>query len=884
MHNRSMPKPYANSLNDNLKTKFQEDIKRIQVLSSFFTSNSKELEKYNNNMQKSIISLKDYFSQTKDWTNAVEEFSLNLIEISSTITRYIISSTDTIIQPLESLIITYEKLGKEVITNSDKILDSILQSKKEIEKKKNEYFKYNNDIMNSKEIPESKIKALEEQRNEYKKLIIKFNHKIENYRKNHKKLFEEWEKNEQFKFDFIKCILHTFNNLYHDLTKNIGNFYIPSKKIFDSINYSYKIPLSLPNSKIFYKIIPEFPDFIKDESKKENEFLAKQFPNGITEDDLQFEENKLNNLLDDMEISKLDKEKLMNIVRTKEGMLKLCKDFFNISNKIKLKNKTPFYAISELSRIVLDHLMGKKSIEMGYLSVILELGRLIIYFNKSLNKKTYLREEYIGHPIWKSKFIWLKIIEYRIEQNGRLSASSSSSKSGSETNVKSSNAKSLDENEVKDEDDKSIKRPGLYFSEISTILSEMTFYCIDVNTCRDIILECIKKFNISNDNILQLMSDYESSQQLPRIQKLKIKYAKKITELKRLRYGKLKYIIVLSVSSKLLDNKCLLSLILLSKEWNKTFKERISKLLIRRNPDKYRFPLWMNLIYDKGKAYQYYDAKDKALQSNTKNNMYLNEIIRVDVMRSFHKYPESYQTSIVNILRFYAAHNEKIEYCQGMNCIAGFLFIAFKDEIIAFNMMTILIYKYNLAGLYEKEMPLLHFCFYCLNRLMAIYLPRIHSHFFEERINASYFSPSWFITIFTYVLQYIDEPKIPDLLFTIFDEFVTTGIRALFKFSLFILGHFEKKLITLKYEYLVQYLNEMAKADFFFNPEIEEEYKKKKKLYNITPELLKRLTDEYEEITNISKTHVNEQINADNFLCYVYSESENKYVSVALAK
>jgi hypothetical protein len=37
-------------------------------------------------------------------------------------------------------------------------------------------------------------------------------------------------------------------------------------------------------------------------------------------------------------------------------------------------------------------------------------------------------------------------------------------------------------------------------------------------------------------------------------------------------------------------------------------------------------------------------------------------------------------TSLSNILKAYALFNPEIEYCQGMNFIAGFLMMIYKDE------------------------------------------------------------------------------------------------------------------------------------------------------------------------------------------------------------
>ena len=64
------------------------------------------------------------------------------------------------------------------------------------------------------------------------------------------------------------------------------------------------------------------------------------------------------------------------------------------------------------------------------------------------------------------------------------------------------------------------------------------------------------------------------------------------------------------------------------------------------------------------------------------NSMIANveEVIIMDVQRSFTRMKEIEPTILINILKTYAFFNPEIEYCQGMNFIAGFLYIVFKDE------------------------------------------------------------------------------------------------------------------------------------------------------------------------------------------------------------
>ena len=81
------------------------------------------------------------------------------------------------------------------------------------------------------------------------------------------------------------------------------------------------------------------------------------------------------------------------------------------------------------------------------------------------------------------------------------------------------------------------------------------------------------------------------------------------------------------------------------------------------------------------------------------------------------------------ILTTYAVINPDLDYCQGMNFIAGFLYLFFGEESLAFAVMRDLIHKFNMSKLFNTELPMLKLNFYQLDRLISILLPDLHAHF-----------------------------------------------------------------------------------------------------------------------------------------------------------
>ena len=108
----------------------------------------------------------------------------------------------------------------------------------------------------------------------------------------------------------------------------------------------------------------------------------------------------------------------------------------------------------------------------------------------------------------------------------------------------------------------------------------------------------------------------------------------------------------------------------------------------------------------------------------------ISDSIDVDVIRSFNNLPDITGETLKKILKTYAITNPSLNYCQGMNFIAGFLYLTMgKNEDLAFAVMRETIERYSLTHLFNTELPMLKLMFYQLDRLISIHLPDLHNHF-----------------------------------------------------------------------------------------------------------------------------------------------------------
>jgi len=77
------------------------------------------------------------------------------------------------------------------------------------------------------------------------------------------------------------------------------------------------------------------------------------------------------------------------------------------------------------------------------------------------------------------------------------------------------------------------------------------------------------------------------------------------------------------------------------------------------------------------------------------------EVINMDVQRSFTRLKSVDPNILTCILKTYAFFNPEIEYCQGMNFVAGFLYLFFRNEEKSFRALQEIIEVNGMAELFN---------------------------------------------------------------------------------------------------------------------------------------------------------------------------------------
>ena len=134
----------------------------------------------------------------------------------------------------------------------------------------------------------------------------------------------------------------------------------------------------------------------------------------------------------------------------------------------------------------------------------------------------------------------------------------------------------------------------------------------------------------------------------------------------------------------------------------------------------------------------------------------------------------------MNILKAVSYKTPNVNYCQGMNYIAAFIYQMTNDEEEAFYFLYGILSSTEYGHIFLNDLVKLKQFFYVFERLLFIYLPELHIYFKNNSILVSYFISPWFITLFTNSYQYINSSTSPKILIRIWDDFLMVTLFKLF--------------------------------------------------------------------------------------------------------
>lgn len=466
----------------------------------------------------------------------------------------------------------------------------------------------------------------------------------------------------------------------------------------------------------------------------------------------------------------------------------------------------------------------------------------VFYTEEEGGKRRYLTYFLENHAIWQDQNRWIEAIEAatwtKIQSDQEYSKSLPKKKKSLLGIIKSIGRAGFQ----KDADEERESKLAAFM-----IMGQFNFHMIHLGLPQEIsnniVLSFCKKFELDNERTCNLLAELQANQKInSRAEKTKISL--QLREKEKSRWDKL---LPIGLALEfLLPEECF-EFRLVNKAWNNTLKISIFKkwLLEWDIPSEKKIKLrnwvWSDTLKALSRPIDYFHLLSEMMEKpiNDKN---LHEIIDIDVARSYQGNDAMPPQILKNILKTYSFYNPELGYCQGMNYIVGTIYLQIQDEALAFKILISLIDKFQMKSLFIKNLPKLKQFFYQLDRIIGLFLPELHEKFKEISICSGHFSSSWFITLYSSVLQ-----NRPDLLYPIWDMFLLDGWKTIFKVAVAILSKLSRNIVAGKFEDIMLILTNFqimnVSAEIF-----EKDFISRVQSVNISNALLRDLESEYEHL------------------------------------
>ena len=588
--------------------------------------------------------------------------------------------------------------------------------------------------------------------------------------------------------------------------------------------------------------------FINKDLKAKN---YQSFINKILLKSQKINESEYNDLLSNMKKNTDSKNYIDNIVKFMSVLI----TFYKLNKIIKISNNDNLNSLSQILNHILD--IASKNEEIFEICfMIIFVAETTMYFNPDNSyNKFYLCKLLSTNEIFKNTEFWTKLIDKKIELITEKSVKTEISKreqlqdyDNNGGGVMSYVKNVLMPNKAKENQqlENEILYGQIYEEKLpmSTVLTinEFIYHFSNFNFVENasgLIVEMSTKYKFDNSFVTYFLAELNSN-----IFSIKNKGNGEVGDtVKKLDYDKLFFSIENKKFKKVLDNKLrniiyslkyipineLPNLLAVNKTFNKALKKIIYKNILLKYRDmdiKKHLNIWKVIMnyneYKKIYNYKEIKAKITSYEKDSPNHKYM-EIIDLDVNRtSFENDKELNRKKIGCILKSISNECPNINYSQGMNFIAAFLVNICEDEEEAFYLFISLLKTSDYGKLFTNELANLKKYFYVFERLLNILLPELFNYLRVNNVKMSYFTSSWFITLFTDTYTSLKKKGNIKLLLRIWDMFLFSGCKSILKVGISMLKNYESKIMSLPFEELLRFLISDIKTDFFQNSNYDE--------------------------------------------------------------
>jgi hypothetical protein len=142
-----------------------------------------------------------------------------------------------------------------------------------------------------------------------------------------------------------------------------------------------------------------------------------------------------------------------------------------------------------------------------------------------------------------------------------------------------------------------------------------------------------------------------------------------------------------------------------------------------------------------------------------------------------------------------------------MSYIGAFLLQVLNyDEEKTFYFMLSIETETKYKELFKDDLKLLSINFKILEKVLDIGLPEVEKHLKHNRIMATYYSPSWFLTIFCCFSSFFEIINLPQFTVMVFEKFILEGWNAIFNGGYTAIQYYYRELLDVHEDSIMNYL------------------------------------------------------------------------------
>ena len=785
---------------------FKEGIKSISVLCAFFKSHKRLYESIFSGLTRNSSSFQADFQvpSGEDTLNtALSAVPQTLNRLSEQFGNYIQSLQLEVIEPLDLFEEHFTSSNVNLITTGSLKFNQVIKAKDSLEKTKKRYIEscqqeeritQNLPLLEGEKLDKAKkilatcgqtVKIAAEK---YSLALNNYNSLLGEYDACMPEILETLQQGEESRIHFLKYTLEKFLRLQQKLDTCSLTVFGDLASIVGNVNSPIDIRVFVDGQKsltpqIHREEFEPYESLKRDDISEEQltaleniqimkEIVCALVPRSPRQADSSSEGSESDDgsvEIDDYVLEQSKLTRLIDCLKTNEGRMAFL-DLLESRKSNELLTVKNLHLLADFFNVMLTEMELVEDRDAKEFYKVITLAQ--VFCTLEGGKRRYLNSLIAQHRIWTDKGRWVQTIEWAVAIQSAVDRQSlQQRKQRRSSSTLLGTLKTF-----------ATKLPAFFQKEPSTdkpdkssaflVLSQFNFHMVNLGLNIEIasenVLNCCNRIQLDSERTCVLLAELQANQRsCKRITATGEKRVLKRRERERSHWGDL---LPIAHAAEFLPNSDYMAVLLTTKKWGLMLGKFCLGIRISRAEEeekcRIRSVAWRCLLKEREQTVDY-----NALLWKVTNNEVLSkeieDVVALDVQRSYQGHPHISSQILSNLLRTYAYYDPDISYCQGMNYIAGSLYIQLQDETVTFRCLVGLIEKLNMSALFIRHLPRLQLFFYQLDRLVGILLPEIHEVFKEEMINSSHYSSPWFLTLFASVYQ--GTTRRNDLLVRIWD-------------------------------------------------------------------------------------------------------------------